>query len=55
MKGKGVEPDIYVDNNPAREFAGIDYQLNKALEVIKEEMKKHPANLPPPPDPDKSE
>lgn len=55
MEGHGVDPDIYVDNDPAREFAGIDDQLNKAIEVVKEELKKHPVNLPPPPPyPDKS-
>ncbi len=55
MEGKGIEPDIYVDNDPAREFEGIDEQLNKAINVIKEEMKKNPPKLaPPPPYPDKS-
>jgi tricorn protease len=49
MEGVGVEPDIFVDNDPAREFAGTDDQLTKAIEVIKEEMKKNPATLPPPP------
>jgi tricorn protease len=54
MEGIGVEPDIYVDNDPAKEFAGLDEQLNKAIDVIKEEMKKSPAKLPePPPYPDK--
>lgn len=55
MEGKGVEPDIFVDNDPAREFAGVDDQLNKAIEVIKEELAKKPVKLPPPPPwPDKS-
>ncbi len=55
MEGKGVEPDIVVDNDPAREFAGTDDQLNKAIEIIKEELKKNPPKLaPPPPYPDKS-
>jgi tricorn protease len=55
MEGKGVEPDIYVDNDPSREFSGIDDQLNKAIELIKEELKKNPVKLaPPPPWPDKS-
>jgi tricorn protease len=55
MEGKGVEPDIVVDNDPAKEYSGTDEQLNKAIEVIKEEMKKHPVTLPPPPPyPDKS-
>ena len=49
MEGIGVEPDIIVDNDPAKEFADVDEQLNKAIDVIKEEMKKHPVVLPPPP------
>jgi len=55
MEGVGVEPDIFVDNDPSKEFEGIDEQLNKAIEVVKEEMKKNPVKLPPPPPyPDKS-
>jgi len=55
MEGRGVEPDIIVDNDPAREFGGVDDQLNKAIEVVKEELKKNPVKLPlPPPYPDKS-
>ena len=54
MEGHGVDPDIVVDNDPAKEFSGEDQQLNKAIEVIVEEMKKMPAKLaPPPPYPDK--
>jgi tricorn protease len=49
MEGYGVDPDIVVDNDPAKEFAGIDEQLTKAIEVVVEEMKTHPAKLPPPP------
>lgn len=49
MEGYGVDPDIVVDNDPAREFEGLDDQLAKGIEVIKEEMKKKPAALPPPP------
>jgi tricorn protease len=55
MEGKGVEPDIYVDNDPAKEFAGIDQQLNKAIEVILKELKTKEKKIPPaPPYPDKS-
>lgn len=55
MEGHGVDPDIVVDNDPAKEYQGIDEQLNKAIEVIKEEMKKNPIKLAsPPPFPDKS-
>ncbi len=39
IEGHGVDPDIVVDNNPALEYQGIDQQLNKAIEVIKEELK----------------
>ncbi|MGB9663760.1 MAG: S41 family peptidase [Ignavibacteria bacterium] len=46
LEGVGMEPDIVVDNDPALEFEGKDQQLEKALEVIKEEMKKKPAKLP---------
>jgi len=54
MEGHGVDPDIVVDNDPAKEYIGIDEQLNKAIEVIQEQMKTHPAKLaPPPPYPDK--
>jgi len=49
MEGHGVDPDIVVDNDPAKEFSGTDEQLNKAVEVILDQMKTHPAKLPPPP------
>ncbi len=49
IEGHGVDPDIVVDNDPAREFAGDDQQLDKAIEVILEMLKKVPATLPPPP------
>ncbi len=49
MEGHGVDPDIVLDNDPAREFAGVDDQLNKAIEVILQEMKNRPVKIPPPP------
>ena len=49
IEGIGVEPDIVVDNDPAREYAGEDQQLDKAIQVILDLMKKNPAKLPPPP------
>ncbi|MFO7445872.1 MAG: PDZ domain-containing protein [Ignavibacteriaceae bacterium] len=55
IEGVGVEPDIFVDNDPAKEYEGIDEQLNKAIEVILEELKNNPVKkLPVPPYPDKS-
>jgi tricorn protease len=55
MEGTGVEPDIYVDNDPAKEFAGDDQQLDKAIEVVLGLLKANPPVVPPPPPyPDKS-
>ena len=54
IEGHGVDPDIVVDNDPAREFAGIDDQLERAIEVINKALHDHPVHLPaPPPWPDK--
>lgn len=49
IEGHGVEPDIFVDNDPAKEFEGIDQQLEKAIEVILEELKTKEQKLPPVP------
>ena len=46
MEGVGVEPDIYVDNDPYKEYTGIDQQLNKAIEVILEELKTKEKEIP---------
>lgn len=55
IEGHGVDPDIVVDNDPAKEYMGEDEQLNKAIEVILEELKKWPDELPGiPPFPDKT-
>lgn len=42
MENKGVTPDLVVDNDPGREFAGDDQQLTKAVEVLLAELKKNP-------------
>ncbi|RPH32819.1 MAG: protease [Bacteroidales bacterium] len=39
IEGHGVDPDIIVDNDPYKEYIGIDDQLTKAIEVIKEQLK----------------
>lgn len=55
MEGVGVEPDIVVDNDPAREFKGEDQQLDRAIQEILEELKTKRFDLPPiPPFPDRS-
>jgi len=47
IEGQGVEPDIVVDNDPAKEYAGIDQQLDKAIEVILDELKTKERTIPP--------
>lgn len=49
MEGYGVDPDIFVDNDPALEFEGIDQQLNRAIEEILKELEKNPVRMPEPP------
>ncbi len=54
IEGEGVVPDILIDNDPSREYRGIDDQLNKALEVIMQEINEWEQWVPPIPDfPDK--
>ncbi len=55
IEGNGVEPDVEVVNDPAKEYAGEDQQLNKAIELIMDELKNYPKDLPKAPMyPDKS-
>ena len=55
IEGHGVDPDIVVDNDPAKEFHGEDQQLDKAIEVILDELKTKEYDVPPiPPFPDRS-
>jgi len=49
MEGVGVEPDIFVDNDPAKEYAGQDQQLDRAIKEILELLKTKPGTLAPPP------
>jgi len=49
IEGIGVEPDIYVDNDPSEEYEGKDAQLEKAIEVIIQEIKEYNYKLPEPP------
>jgi len=54
IEGYGVDPDIFLENDPAREYEGTDDQLNKAIEVILEELKNYKPLPAIPPAPDKS-
>lgn len=39
VENHGVDPDILLDNDPIKEQAGIDQQLNKAIETVMEQLK----------------
>jgi tricorn protease len=49
IEGHGVDPDIVVDNDPAKEFKGEDEQLDRAISEVQAEMKAKPYQLPPVP------
>jgi tricorn protease len=38
LENNGVVPDVYVDNSPEDFFRGRDAQIEKAIEVLREEM-----------------
>ena len=55
IEGHGVDPDIVVDNDPAKEFRGEDQQLDRAIQEVQEELKTKRYDLPPiPPYPDRN-
>ena len=55
IEGEGVVPEIIVENDPAKLYEGQDDQMDKAIEVILEEIKNWKDTIPPiPPFPDKS-
>lgn len=52
LEDVGMSPDIEIENDPDKEWIGIDQQLDKAIEVILEEVKTNkkqqlPKQLPP--------
>lgn len=55
IEGRGVEPDIEVDNLPADVVNGVDTQLDRGIDELLEAIAKDPRELPATPDyPDKS-
>ena len=46
VENRGIAPDIEVENDPASVAAGHDPQLEKAVQVTLEALKKNPAVLP---------
>ncbi len=49
IESHGVDPDIVVDNDPAKEFRGEDQQLDRAILEIQQELKTRRYDLPPVP------
>jgi tricorn protease len=55
IEGRGVEPDIKVENLPFETYNGKDAQLEFAIDYLEKEIKKDPRDVPQaPPHPDKS-
>lgn len=55
IEGRGVEPDIVVDNLPHATFKGRDAQLERAILYLKQKLEEEPVEPPTPPAyPDKS-
>ena len=49
MEGHGVDPDIEVENDPAREFLGEDDQLSRGIVEILKLLEINGVKIPPPP------
>ena len=49
IEGYGVDPDIMVSNDPAKEFKGVDQQLNRAIEEILKQLETQEKTVPPVP------
>ncbi len=55
IESHGVDPDIVVDNDPAKEYRGEDQQLDRGIQEVQEEMKTKNYDLPPiPPFPNRN-
>ncbi len=55
IEGRGVEPNIELENDPYKEYTGEDQQLNKAIEVALDKLKTERQEIPAiPAFPDKS-
>ncbi len=46
VENHGVDPDIVVDNTPDQVMKGHDPQLEKAIEVVMQQINEHPPKLP---------
>ncbi len=51
IENRGVQPDVVVDNPPDLVVKGQDPQLEKAIDILMQQIKANPKTLPPrPPD-----
>lgn len=48
IENHGVDPDIYIDNDPIREWNGEDQQLDRAIEEVMKDLKSRQALKPVP-------
>ena len=56
VEGRGVEPDYEIENLPNELARGHDAQLTKAIDLIKEELRRNPPGKPKRPSyPDRSD
>jgi tricorn protease len=46
IENHGVDPDLVIDNPPDQVMKGRDPQLEKAIEMVMQDMKEHPKKLP---------
>lgn len=46
VEGRGAVPDYEVDQDPASVMAGKDPQLDKAIQLLLDDLKKHPFEMP---------
>jgi len=49
VENHGADPDVLIDNDPGSVVAGRDPQLEKAIEVVLDKIKKNPPKFPPAP------
>ena len=55
IEGRGVTPDIILENDPAKQYKGEDAQLNKAIAEMLKDIENWKEKITPiPPFPDKS-
>jgi tricorn protease len=49
VENKGVQPDVVVENRPEDVVKGKDTQLEKAIQMVLQDMQEHPKKLAPKP------